>query len=146
MTRTSRWTSSLCRNISAYVSSSLISEAFLTCLQEEAFAHEFLDHNGLVGLVNVIFSATGNTLAVIGSYHSFQTDTYLGLVCIGCHAEFDGTGLWVGRFEQRIYIESGSDSILTAILDQRLSPCHCHSQETGRSRPFQYSRSTIGEL
>lgn len=107
MTRTSRWTSSLCRSISAYVLSTLILKAFSTCLQEEAFAHEFLDHNGLAGLVDVIFSATGNTLAVIGSYHPFQTEAYLSLVCIGCHAEFDGIGLWVGGFERRVYIESG---------------------------------------
>jgi hypothetical protein len=121
-------------------------EPFSTCLQEEAFAHEFLDHNGLVGLVDVIFSATGNTLAVIDSYHPFQTETYLGLVCIGCHAEFDGIGLRVGGFEQRVYIESSSNSILAAILDQRLSPCYCHPQETCRSRPFQPSGPTIGEF
>ncbi|KAF8966320.1 ELMO/CED-12 family-domain-containing protein [Flammula alnicola] len=32
-------------------------------IREEAFAHEFLDHNGLNELVQVIFTATGNTLA-----------------------------------------------------------------------------------
>ncbi|KDR80657.1 hypothetical protein GALMADRAFT_222250 [Galerina marginata CBS 339.88] len=32
-------------------------------IREEAFAHEFLDHNGLNELVDVIYTATGNTLA-----------------------------------------------------------------------------------
>lgn len=35
-----------------------------THIQEEPFAHEFLNHNGLNELMDVIFKSTGNTLAV----------------------------------------------------------------------------------
>lgn len=33
-------------------------------LQEEQFAQEFLNHNGLAELAAVIYTSTGNTLAV----------------------------------------------------------------------------------
>jgi hypothetical protein len=33
-------------------------------LQEEQFAQEFLNHNGLVELAAVIYTSSGNTLAV----------------------------------------------------------------------------------
>ena len=37
---------------------------FYNIIQEEQFAQEFLNHDGLNQLVDVIFKSTGNTLAV----------------------------------------------------------------------------------
>jgi len=42
-------------------------------IQEEQFAQEFLSHDGLNELVDVIFKSTGNTLAVRIAVDYFRT-------------------------------------------------------------------------
>jgi len=88
-------------------------------IREDQFAQEFINHDGVAQLVDVIFTSHGNTLAV-GNISPFT------------ELQSHGIRLWVGQSYRCLYLQNRSDSIVVSITDQRLPTCNCYTQETSR--------------
>lgn len=126
-----------CANISKYVVALKyykIDINFESLFQEEQFATDFLNRDGLRELIGVISYSHGNTLAVCLRIFSISLSVYLTkalLVCFDGNAESHGTRSWLVEPLRVLHPQDSANSCIRTIPHKCMSTCDCHSQETG---------------
>ena len=108
-------------------------ELLCPATKEEQFAQEFINHEGLTRLVNVIFTSHGNTLAV-GTLLllSYATTSVLNVVvlspvCLNSHAKPHGARLRLGNPRRRLHFQRCEDPVIFTVAYQRLPSRDCHT-------------------